>query len=227
MGYVQIRKITSLKVVLAAPPEELEDMQVYWLSLLSDVLVSLERGRKLEILELEITGFEEVAQAYFGEELLYMQFVALERFTSLTIPHDILTPFLSQQSSLRSLDVGDAICGERCPLNLENLKSLCSVRCAGSCVSSIIPRKPVHQARVIDSARSRIDHASFLGVFVALRASSANLARLEITFPSTEMGILRLVASAAPLLDYLSLIEIEDRPVRDFPFHISSLLNQL
>lgn len=187
---------------------------MYWLSNLCDVLLCFKLVWRLEALELEITGFDEVAVIFFGEELVFQHFISLERFTSLTIPHDIIAPFLSHQTTLRILNVGDEICGEVCALTLPNLRNLGSIWCAASCVSSIVSAKPVYNARIIDHARSRKEHSSFLHVFVALRLSSAQLTRLEITFPSTDMDILRAVVLTAPQLVHLSLIEIEDISVR-------------
>ncbi len=197
-----------MKVVLAAPLGE-ED-QIHWLSTLRDVLKCFECCRKLGVLELETEGFDQQAYIFFGGALSSLLFTALKLFTSLTIPHSTLARFLSRHRTLRVLNVGYAICPQHCPLKLPALKVLGSIYCAASCVSSIVPGKRVHHACVVDSARSSDAYASFLGLFGCLRQTSAHFTRLEITFPSTEMEILPLVASAAPNLVNLTLVEIGD-----------------
>lgn len=209
--YTRIRRLTSLKVVLDEPLDE--DDQMYWLSTLCDALKCIAHVTMLEELELEVVGFYLEAYTFLGEVLRFTRFSLLERFTSLSIPHNALAPFLARQQSLVILNVGEAACEEECPLKLEDLDGLGSIRCSASCSASIAPGKPVYHARILDNARSSTDLNTFLTLFKSLRETTSELTRLDITFPSNEMEILSFVSSVAPQLVHLSLVEITVRKI--------------
>lgn len=208
----RMRKITSLTISLAAPPNPDTDLQIYWLSTLVEVLKCFVRGRNLEDLTLEIAGFNNVARAYFGAQLSSLRFRSLENFTSASITHDILADFIPHHPSLTKLDIGQTPCKEECPLQVAALVGLTCVSAAASCVSALVTGKPVFRACVIDSARTSTakDIKAFTGIFRALRGTTMFLTRLDISFPATEMNILLLVASVAPQLVHLALVEVVD-----------------
>ncbi|KLO04493.1 hypothetical protein SCHPADRAFT_947657 [Schizopora paradoxa] len=211
----QLQAVRTFKVALEAPPDE-EDQQ-YWLSVLKETfdLLALEGGWKLQVMELELPGFCETAYNSFGEDISTTVFKGLEHFVSLSVPHAALVGFLSHQSSLKILNLGDTICKLQCPLKLRQVKGIVSVRCAASCLRAVLVGKYVFRARITDAARLRNDPPSFTSILTNLRRVSSSLTRLDLTFPSSEMDVVSLVASAAPLLVNLALTEIEAHDATD------------
>ncbi|KLO05448.1 hypothetical protein SCHPADRAFT_946903 [Schizopora paradoxa] len=208
----QLRVLSILKIALVVEDGYDEEAQINVLYILSGLLWDFARARMLQELELELTGFELGALCFLSEELADYKFTRLNRFASTTFPHSLLTPFLSINTTLEILNIGDVPCQGHCPLRLPNLNSLASVRCSAICAKAIIPGKPVYHARVMDVVRTRIDPETPSKMFRALRsrAEDVKLTRLEITFAHTDVGIMDAVISVAPHVVHLGLIEVED-----------------
>ncbi|KAI6009263.1 hypothetical protein BKA83DRAFT_4487760 [Pisolithus microcarpus] len=133
-----------------------------------------------------------------------VRFKKLQFFSS-NCPHDVLAPFLSAASTMRSLQLLVGCGSGQCHLEGRALPLLTDVTAGNACITSVVDNNPVERVVIIDVGIC--DNLAFPFAIKSLSASTSTITTLHIDFDPDHRDILRQLHEVAPELTALKLVE--------------------